>query len=188
MTRALLFLAFISLCAISFQGCIDNSNNNNTGFFYPGICPLKESPRLTDASLCIGIHDCPTDFCSAGSGSGIQVIIGHRDERVDISQCNRRLANLSLHSCAFGVSKDAEIKSFEVVDETIRISTAKGAIVQSEDNDDKSLRLVSFYSLRCGYRNENSILKSRSLFRARLDEKRGKCCSLRFWQYDMWYC
>ena len=144
---------------------------------------MREAPILTDKSLCIGIEDCPSQFCSAGSGGGIQVIIGHRDEGIGQLQCNRRLANLSLHSCSFGVSRDAEIESFRVDrsdgHSTIRLKVAKGAVIEPEkendtdDKNDRGLRIVSFYSLRCGYRNENSLLTSGSLHRARLNENRG---------------
>ena len=184
MTKVFLLFFFLPFCIISFQSCINDSNNNNTGFFYSGACPLKETPKLRDKSLCVSIYDCPSQFCSAGSGSGLQVIIEHRDKRENQLQCDRRLANLSLHACSFGVSKDAEIKSFDVMRENdgtniIRLSMARGAIIEPEDNEsadnnsDKGLRLVSFYSLRCGYRNENSLLTSRSLYKARLDDNRG---------------
>ena len=199
-----LLLSFSLLCIIFLQGCTDNLNNNNQGFFYSGSCPIKSAPTLTDNSLCIGIYDCQSEFCSAGSDSGIQVVIGHRNENISQLQCNRRLANLSLHSCSFGTNTEAEIKSLEVVREEdgnnfILLSMAEGAIIEPEeeesdddseedddgndeddgnndDNDgtnDKGIRLVSFYSLRCGNINQNSLLTSGSLYRARLDEDKG---------------
>ena len=186
--KALLSISSL-FCIIFLQGCTNDSNNNTGGFFYSGSCPIKSGPTLTDNSLCVGIYDCSSQFCSAGS-SDLQVVIGHRDEGISQLQCNRRLANLSLHSCSFGASKEAEIKSLEVVREdnetSIHLSMAKGVIIEPEkenkeedDNDDpnqndKGLRLVSFYSLRCGgYINQNSLLTSGSLYKARLDEDRG---------------
>ena len=175
------------LCMLLFQGCTDDPQNNNIGFFHPGSCPIQSPPTLKDGLLCVGIYGCPSRFCSANPGGGFQVTIRHRDEGTSQLQCNRTLANLSLHSCSFGTNKDAEIKSFDVVREDdgtniIRLSMGKGAIIEPGEehgNDrmnqnDRGLRLVSFYSLRCGgYINENSLLTSGSLYRARLDEDRG---------------
>ncbi len=194
-----LLLICSPLYIIFLQGCTDNLNNNNTGFFDSGSCPIESVPALTDKSLCISINDCPFQFCSAGSGGDFEVIIGHRDGGVNQLQCNRRLVNLSLHSCSFGVgsSNKAKIKSLEVVREDdgtnrIHLSMAKGAIIEPEKEDDgegddnndnnndtgnkndKGLRLVSFYSLRCGgYINQNSLLTSGSLYKARLDKDKG---------------
>ena len=60
----------------------------------------------------------------------------------------------------------------------IRLKVAKGAVIEPEeendtDNKDRGIRIVSFYSLRCGYRNENSILNSGALHRARLNDNQG---------------
>ena len=183
MTKVFLLSIFFLLCTVSFQSCTNNNSNDNLGFFYSGNCPITEAPTLTDSSLCIGIEYCPSQFCSAGSGSGIQVIIGHQNEGIEQLQCNRRLANLSLRSCSFGVSKDAEIKSFSVDRSNgrslIRLKVAKGAVIEpEEENDtdnksDRGIRIVSFHSLKCGYRNENSILNSGALHRARLNKDQG---------------
>ena len=177
-----LLLVYSFLCMVFFQGCTEDTQNNNTGFFYPGGCPIKSVPTLKDGLLCVGIYGCPSRFCSASPGGDFQIVIRHRDEGVSQLQCNNTLANLSLHSCSFGTDKEAKVKSFDVVRKddgtnTIRLSMAKGAIIEPEEgdeNNDKGLRLVSFYSLRCGgYINQNSLLTSGSLYRARLDEDRG---------------
>lgn len=177
--KIFLIFAFVfsTSLIISFQNCGNKLTNNNLGFFNAnGQCPVSESPKINDQSLCIGIQNCESNFCSFG-GDDIQanVSVNYRNDAKQ-QQCDNTLANLSLHSCNFGVSTETRITHFGLDRESsiISLSVNQAAIeeVENEDEEDVenyyNLRLISFYSLRCGSRNENSILTSGALHRAKL--------------------
>ena len=185
------FMFPISLI-VSFQNCGNNLRNNNYSLsnVNSSQCPLmSQAPEIGDQSLCIGIRNCESNFCSFEGGdiqANVKVDYG---DNVKQEQCDRTLANLSLHSCHFGTSAKARITQFGVNRESsiITVSVEKPALeelIENEDEDERksedtdededtekryNLRLISFYSLRCGTINENSILTSGSLHKVRLD-------------------